>query len=95
MIKYTWNYALLLEKGSVKEALVPSPLYIGMEQGILTRLEEITRCPAEIQDSLSSLTSFMIILFSSDTSFTGATVSKLNLLFKALLISTWGSFKRK
>ncbi len=61
MIKYTWNYALLLEKGSVKEALVPSPLYIGMEQGILTRLEEITRCPAEIQDSLISILSDKVL----------------------------------
>ena len=61
MIKYTWNYALLLEKGPVKEALVPSPLYIGMEQGILTRLEEITRCPAEIQDSLISILSDKVL----------------------------------
>ena len=28
MIKYSWNYALLLAKGPVKEALVPSPLYV-------------------------------------------------------------------
>ena len=41
MIKYSWNYALLLAKGPVREALVPSPLYVGMEQGILTRFEEI------------------------------------------------------
>lgn len=61
MIKYTWNYALLLEKGPVREALVPSPLYIGMEQGILTRLEEITRCPAEIQDSLISILSDKVL----------------------------------
>ena len=52
MIKYSWNYALLLAKGPVREALVPSPLYTGMEKGILTRFEEITRTPAEIQDSL-------------------------------------------
>ena len=26
MIKYSWNYALLLAKGPVREALVPSPL---------------------------------------------------------------------
>ncbi|MBQ7917108.1 MAG: AAA family ATPase [Firmicutes bacterium] len=56
-IKYSWNYALLLAKGPSREALVPSPLYVGMEQGILTRLEEITRCPAEIQDSLISILS--------------------------------------
>ena len=49
MIKYSWNYALLLAKGPSREALVPSPLYVGMEQGILTRFEEITRTPAEVQ----------------------------------------------
>ena len=54
MIKYSWNYALLLAKGPSREALVPAPLYIGMERGILTRFEEITRTPAEIQDSLMS-----------------------------------------
>lgn len=57
MIKYSWNYALLLAKGPVREALVPSPLYTGMEKGILTRFEEITRTPAEIQDSLISVLS--------------------------------------
>ena len=55
MIKYSWNYALLLAKGPVKEALVPSPLYVGMEKGMITRFEEITRTPAEIQDSLISV----------------------------------------
>ena len=57
MIKYSWNYALLLAKGPVKEALVPSPLYVGMEKGRITRFEEITRTPAEIQDSLISVLS--------------------------------------
>lgn len=56
-IKYSWNYALLLAKGPVPEALVPAPVYIGMQQGILTRFEEITRCPLEIQDSLISIMS--------------------------------------
>ena len=54
MIKYSWNYALLLARGPVREALVSSPLYTGMEKGIITRFEEITRTPAEIQDSLIS-----------------------------------------
>lgn len=57
MIKYSWNYALLLAKGPSREALVPSPLYVGMEKGILTRFEEITRTPAEVQDSLISVLS--------------------------------------
>ena len=61
MIKYSWNYALLLAKGPVREALVPSPLYVGMEKGILTRFEEITRTPAEIQDSLISVMSDKVL----------------------------------
>ena len=61
MIKYCWNYALLLSKGPCREALVPSPLLIGMEKGIFARFEEITRTPAEIQDSLISVMSDQIL----------------------------------
>ena len=61
MIKYSWNYALLLSKGPVKEALIPAPLYIGMKEGRLTRFEEITRSPLEIQDSLISVMSDKIL----------------------------------
>lgn len=61
MIKYSWNYALLLAKGPGREALVPAPLYVGMEKGILTRFEEITRTPAEIQDSLISVLSDKVL----------------------------------
>jgi MoxR-like ATPase len=56
-IKYSWNYALLLAKGANRDSLVPAPLYIGMEKGIITRFEEITRCPSEIQDALISVMS--------------------------------------
>lgn len=61
MIKYSWNYAMLLSKGPVREALVPAPLYIGMSSGIITRFEEITRCPLEMQDSLISVMSDKIL----------------------------------
>ena len=61
MIKYSWNYALLLAKGPSREALVPAPLYVGMEKGILTRFEEITRTPAEIQDSFISVLSDKVL----------------------------------
>ncbi len=60
-IKYSWNYAMLLAKGPGREALVPAPLYVGMEQGILTRFEEITRTPAEVQDSLISVLSDKVL----------------------------------
>ena len=61
MIKYSWNYALLLSAGPSRQALVPSPLLTGMEKGIITRFEEITRTPAEIQDSLISVMSDQIL----------------------------------
>jgi hypothetical protein len=60
-IKYSWNYAILLAKGPVPEALVPGPVYIGMEKGLITRFEEITRCPLEIQDSLISIMSDRVL----------------------------------
>lgn len=56
-IKYSWNYAMLLSKGPVKEALIPAPVYKGMSEGIITRFEELTRCPQEVQDTLISLMS--------------------------------------
>lgn len=61
MIKYSWNYALLIAKGPIPEALVPSPLYTGMKEGMITRFEEITRAPLEIQDSLISVLSDKIL----------------------------------
>lgn len=61
MIKYSWNYAMLLSKGPVKEALIPAPLYIGMKEGMITRFEEITRTPLEIQDSMISVMSDKIL----------------------------------
>lgn len=56
-IKYSWNYAMLLSKGPVREALIPAPVYNGMSKGIITRLEELTRCPLEVQDTLVSIMS--------------------------------------
>lgn len=56
-LKYSWNYALLLAEGASAKSLVPSPLYQAMEQGKIVRLEEITRCPPEIQDVLVSMMS--------------------------------------
>jgi MoxR-like ATPase len=56
-IKYSWNFALLLAEGPSLKALIQSPVYQAMVQGKLVRLEEITRCPQEIQDVLISLMS--------------------------------------
>ena len=52
---------MLFAKGPIEEALIPSPVYIGMNEGIITRFEEITRCPLEIQDSLISILSDKIM----------------------------------
>ena len=60
-IKYSWNYALLLANGPVPEALVPAPLYTGMQNGSITRFEEITRCPSEVQDTLISVMSDKVL----------------------------------
>jgi len=56
-IRYTWNYALLLNEGPTARALVPAPLHVGMSRGLTVRFEEITRCPPEVQDSLVSVLS--------------------------------------
>ncbi len=56
-IKYSWNYALLLAEGPSKNALVPAPLYHGLDGGLIVRFEEITRCPPEVQDTLISVLS--------------------------------------
>jgi MoxR-like ATPase len=56
-IRYGWNYALLLAKGPSREALVPSPVLRAMEGGVLARLEELTRVPADVQDTLITILS--------------------------------------
>lgn len=61
-VKYSWNYALLLAEGPSMRALVPSPLYIGMKDGLLVRFEEITRCPPEIQDVMISVLSDKVMI---------------------------------
>ncbi|MDA8444921.1 ATP-binding protein [Paracidovorax valerianellae] len=56
-IKYGWNYALLINEGPSPRALVPAPLYQGMQQGRVVRFEEITRAPLEVQDCLLGMLS--------------------------------------
>lgn len=60
-IKYSWNYALLINEGPSPQALVPAPLYFGLRDGLLVRFEEITRCPPEIQDTLLSVLSERVL----------------------------------
>jgi MoxR-like ATPase len=56
-LRYGWNYAMLLAKGPSREALVPSPVLTAMVRGAVARVEEVTRCLPEVQDSLVSLLS--------------------------------------
>ena len=57
-LRYGWNYALLLSPRDRRaEALVRSPVLRAMEAGTLVRVEELTRCPAEVQDALISILS--------------------------------------
>ncbi|MCP9496003.1 MAG: AAA family ATPase [Pyrinomonadaceae bacterium MAG19_C2-C3] len=56
-IRYGWNYARLLAEGPSRNALVPSPMMRAMETGKLARVEELTRIPAEVQDTLITILS--------------------------------------
>lgn len=53
-LRYGWNYALLIAEGPSERALVPSPVLAAMRAGAVVRIEELTRCPPEIQDGLIS-----------------------------------------
>lgn len=56
-IRYGWDYARLLSEGPSRRALVPSPLMRAMEQGRIARVEELTRIPADVQDTLITILS--------------------------------------
>ena len=56
-VRYGWNYALLLAKGPSKDALVASPIMKAMATGAIARVEELTRIPADVQDSLITILS--------------------------------------
>jgi MoxR-like ATPase len=56
-IRYGWNYARLLAEGPSRNAIVPSPMMRGMADGTLVRVEELTRIPADVQDSLITVLS--------------------------------------
>ncbi|CDH46917.1 ATP-binding protein [Candidatus Contendibacter odensensis] len=56
-LRYGWNYAELLSKGPSRNALVSSPLMRAMEQGKTARVEELTRIPADVQDTLITILS--------------------------------------
>lgn len=56
-MRYGWNYARLLAEGPSLDALVPGPLMIAMRSGKIARIEELTRIPSEVQDTLITILS--------------------------------------
>ena len=56
-LRYGWNYALLLANGPSSDALVSSPLVRAMELGKIARIEELSRIPADVQDTLITVLS--------------------------------------
>jgi MoxR-like ATPase len=56
-LRYGWNYAQLLAHGPSEQALVPSPLMQAMRRGQIARIEEFTRIPADVQDTLITVLS--------------------------------------
>jgi MoxR-like ATPase len=60
-VRYGWNYALLLAKGPSMEAVVESPVMRAMRQGTIARIEELTRIPAEVQDSFITILSEKVL----------------------------------
>ncbi len=56
-IRYGWNYARLLVEGPTTAALVVSPMMNAMQNGKLARIEELTRIPSEVQDTLITILS--------------------------------------
>ncbi|XVV03964.1 ATP-binding protein [Actinosynnema sp. CA-248983] len=56
-VRYGWNYARLIAEGPSEAALVPSPILTAMRTGAVARVEELTRMPAEVQDSFITILS--------------------------------------
>lgn len=56
-IRYGWNYARLLAEGPSMQAIVDSPLMRAMQDGKIARVEELTRIPADVQDTLITILS--------------------------------------
>lgn len=56
-VRYGWNYALLLSKGPVPEAIVETPVMRAMKEGKIVRIEELTRIGSDVQDTLITILS--------------------------------------
>ncbi len=56
-IRYGWNYARLLAEGPTPAALVEGPVMRAMRTGAIARVEELTRIPADVQDTFITILS--------------------------------------
>jgi MoxR-like ATPase len=56
-LRYSWNYARLIAEGPSTASLVPSPVMNAMTKGKIVRIEELTRIPSDIQDTLITILS--------------------------------------
>jgi MoxR-like ATPase len=56
-LRYGWNYARLIAQGPSMDALVASPMMRAMREGRIARVEELTRIPSEVQDTLVTILS--------------------------------------
>lgn len=56
-LRYGWNYAMLLANGPSTQAMVASPVMQAMKDGKIARLEELTRIPSDVQDTLITILS--------------------------------------
>ncbi|HTL89918.1 MAG TPA: AAA family ATPase [Leptolyngbya sp.] len=60
-IRYGWNYARLLAEGPSIGAVVASPMMRAMTDGRIARVEELTRIPADVQDTLITILSEKVL----------------------------------
>lgn len=60
-LRYGWNYAQLLTEGPSEKAMVPSPIMHAMQSGKIARIEELTRIPSDVQDTLITILSEKIL----------------------------------
>jgi len=56
-LRYNWNYAKLIAEGPSESALVQSPIMHAIGEGKIARVEELTRIPSDVQDTLITLLS--------------------------------------
>ena len=60
-LRYGWNYAKLIAEGPTESAIVASPMMTAMQKGKIARVEELTRIPSDVQDTLITLLSEKIL----------------------------------